>query len=242
MGLAGYSCKVFGVYLNCLRSIICVARLLFLSCYESKLPAMKFLSLLLLTTTVSGYQFCFSQSISERIGNDPIWGIGYGRVSAGTGDMPGHQVMVNVQKRMTKITGFDVRMVGTLIQQNTMYAPGYEVYEKSNGVSLEADYHLFLNIGRVSFYPSVGPTVRYSHERHILGLSIAKDARGNIVNFDYILVDSKPLQIGYTLGLNLDVAITRSVILGIRGSTQKFNSGHQFTFIGMTVKSLTWRF
>ena len=209
---------------------------------------MKFLLLLLLTITVTSHQLCFGQpisenrSISEKIGNNPIWGAGYGRVLAGTGDMPGHQVMINVHKRMTKATGFDVRMVGTLIQENNVYAPGYEVFEKSNGVSLEVDYNLFLNVGRFSFYTSVGPAVRYSHERHTRSLSIASDGRGNILNFDYQLDESKPLQIGYTLGMNLDFNITRSVILGIRGSTQSFNSGHQFAFVGATLKSMNWRF
>ena len=202
---------------------------------------MKTLLLLLLIIVVIP-DSSFSQSIYERTGHSPVIGVGYGRVLAGTGDMPGHQFLFNVQKRMTKRSGLDIRLVGTLIEQNTVFGPGFETYEKSNGASLEVDYNLFINLGRFSFYPSVGPAIRYSHERHNRHLSIASDGRGNIVDFSYEIDESEPLQIGYTFGLNFDAAITRTVILGLRGSVQNFNSGHQFAFMGITVKSIAWHF
>lgn len=200
-------------------------------------------SLLTLTALLFlSLQSCFSQYIFEKTGNTPVLGVGFGRVMAGTGDMWGHQLMVDVQKRITKRSGLDFRLAGTLIEETTVFGPGFELYEKSNGVSIEADYNLFLNFARFSFYPSLGPAIRYSHERHARFVSISHDVNGDIVSFNNEIENSEPMQIGYTLGLNLDAAITEGLIFGFRASTQGFNSGDRFNFVGFTMKSVTWPF
>lgn len=187
--------------------------------------------------------FIFSSSISTAFAQSKTSlkaGVGY--VQSGYGDIPGSMLIAGVQKRITKWIGYDVLASGTRMERIRDFGQGYNVHEKSNGLSLEGNFNLFINLGRFTFYPSVGPIVRYANERHPLSLSIWSDASGHITSFESIMKDDYQLQYGYTMALNLDGRITEEITLGVRVSVQDYHTGQILPFLGFTIRKSGWPF
>lgn len=167
-------------------------------------------------------------------------GVGY--VQSGYGDIPGSMLIAGVQKRITKWIGYDVMASGTRMERIRDFGQGNTIYEKSNGLSLEGNFNLFINFGRFTFYPSIGPIVRYANERHPLDLTIWSDGSGNITSFESIMKDEYELQYGYTMALNFDGRITEEITLGIRVSVQDYHTGQILPFLGFTIRKSGWPF
>lgn len=166
--------------------------------------------------------------------------LGYGWVQAGNGDIPGSQFLVGGQKKFSKWAGVDVLLAGTHIERLSNYG-GLEIYEQSNGVALEAVFNLFINVGRFSFYPSVGPVLRYAHDIQAQNVGIWYDQSG-IVDYEYDLKDEKEFQMGYAIALNLDGRVYKGLSLGLRVSFQEYLSGQVLPFMGVVVKNDRWNF
>lgn len=167
---------------------------------------------------------------------------GFGYVQSGDGDIPGSLGLVGIQKKVTPWIGYDILASGTLMERTRDYGQGNTVREVSNGLSLEGNVNLFVNFWRLTFYPSIGPVIRYAHERHPQSLGIWYDASGRITQFESNITDEYQLQYGYTIGLNLDGRISEKFSLGVRGSVQDYHSGQMLAFIGFTLKKsgLEW--
>lgn len=166
--------------------------------------------------------------------------LGYGWVQAGNGDIPGSQFLLGGQKKFSKRAGVDVLLAGTHIERQSDYG-GLYIYEQSNGVALEALFDLFINVGRFSFYPSVGPVLRYAHEIQAQNVGIWYGQSG-IVDYEYDLKDEKGFQMGYAIALNLDGRVYKGFSLGVRGSFQKYLNGQVLPFMGVVIKNDRWNF
>lgn len=182
--------------------------------------------------------FCFSLSAMAQDKWTPK--VGYGIVYAGNGDIPGHWFMGGMQTHISKRSGFEILATGTYIEQTRPWGPGYETFQKSNGVAVEGVYNLFVNAGPVQLYPAVGPVVRYASERELHGLSIQYNGQGGITDFQPDIRSRNGLQAGYVLALNLDVKVKQHLTFGLRGSVQSFHTGQRLAAVGLTLKNARW--
>lgn len=181
---------------------------------------------------------CFSVGFSQ---NELGLKVGGGRVLAGNGDLVGNLLMAGIHKRQANWIGFDVLASGTFIDNVRDYGHGFYIREKSNGLSLEGVVNVYLNVGRFSLYPSIGPVVRWAHERSVRELSIWSGPSG-IVDVDSEILDENQLQFGYIWAVNLDGRISENLAVGLRGSFQDFHNGQTLAFLGVTLKSVNWPF
>jgi hypothetical protein len=166
--------------------------------------------------------------------------VGYGTVYAGNGDIPGHWFIAGLQTHVSHRSGFELLATGTYIEQTRRWGPGYETFQKSNGVALEGSYNLFINAGPVQIYPAVGPVLRYASERELYGLSIQYNGQGAITDFKPEMRSRNGLQAGYMLALNLDVMAKQHLTFGLRGSVQSFHDGQRLAAVGLTLKNARW--
>ncbi|MCP2043751.1 hypothetical protein [Pontibacter sp. HSC-36F09] len=166
--------------------------------------------------------------------------VGYGIVYAGNGDIPGHWFMGGIQTHISKRSGFEILATGTYIEQTRRWAPGYETFQKSNGIALEGLYNLFINAGPVQLYPAIGPVVRYASERELRGLFVQYNRQGGIMEFQPDVRSRNGLQAGYVLALNLDVKVKQYLTFGLRGSVQSLHDGQRLAAVGLTLKNARW--
>lgn len=168
--------------------------------------------------------------------------LGYGRVQAGDGDIPGHWFMAGIQRQVSSRSGFEVLATGTYIERTRDWGQGYKTFEKSNGVALEGTYNYFLTWGPIRFYPAVGPVLRYASERDISQLSIRYNSQGEITEFSPVIHSNNHVQPGVIVALNLDVKATQQLTLGVRGAVQSFQNGQRLASVGITLQNLNWGF
>lgn len=184
------------------------------------------------------FAFHHSHAQEKKVGQNTIR-VGLGYAQAGSGDIPGQQLMAGVQRRLSKHSLLDMRLSGTRMVQNHYWEnKKYSVAEKSNGIALEADYSFAFRVDRFTLYPSLGPALRYSHEVHPLwiGIKYALDGSGTINQFDTHPANEKTLRMGATGGFNIDIQTSKNLTLGLRSSLQLFNGGHTVAFFGLTMK------
>ncbi len=167
---------------------------------------------------------------------------GYGLSVAGTRDIPGQQIMLGIQNQFRRHHLYEVRVGGTLIQRNKTWGQLYSVPEKSNGISVEADYGFTLQWWRLTFYPTIGPVVRYSHEVYPIYIGVWYDQNGNITRFEAPTYNEHVWKVGGTGGINFDFKLNYALSLGLRASVQVYQGGHTLTFYGLTLKNTKWSF
>lgn len=164
---------------------------------------------------------------------------GYGYALGGSGDTPGQQMMMGLQNQLSEHSLVDIRLSGTWMEQNRYWEnKKYSVMEKSNGISLEADYGFAFRFDRFTVYPSLGPALRYSHEVHprIIGITYASDGSGTISKFETKMANEKVFRMGATGGFNVDIQTSKKLTLGLRSSVQLYNGGQTIAFFGLTMK------
>ena len=197
-------------------------------------PIMKTLLLIFLILSTSiGTAFAQSKTSLKA-------GLGY--VQSGDGDIPGSMLIAGVQNRVTKWIGYDLLASGSRMERTQDFGQGYTLNEKSNGISLEGNINLFINFWRFTFYPSIGPVLRYAHERHPNFYGIEYDWSGNIITFESDMRDEYQFQYGYVMGLNLDGRITENITVGVRASVQDYHTGQILPFLGFTIRKSGWPF
>ena len=167
--------------------------------------------------------------------------VGFGTAQTGNRDLPGQMILLGTQKKLGKRIGFEVMGSGSLTQGTKIFAPGFAIEQKSKGGSLDAGAHLYLNAGRFTFYPALGPSIRFARERYFRSASIWQSG-GQVVDFEADVVDEHQVQLGGVLALNADVRLTDKYTLGIRGSVHTYHTGQSLAFVGLTVKKTGWWF
>jgi len=164
--------------------------------------------------------------------------IGYGPVLAGKGDLIGHKFMLGGQYFLTKLNAFDYRLSGTLIDvmKNFENNPDWSFYQVSNGIELVLEYNFVLQYKKLRFYPSIGPALRYSYERHSYSYGIRYNRTTQ--NYDWFcdIDENTGFRIGYEFGLNADFTLFNYFTIGPRFSFSNYPAGgYTFAFLGFTL-------
>ncbi len=198
----------------------------------------------LLKVTLSLFIFIISAEsyaqVVQPYRNKNVIKAGYGLSIAGTRDIPGQQIMLGIQNQFRRHHLYEIRVAGTLIQRNRTWGQSYSVPEKSNGFSLEADYGYTLQWWRLTFYPTIGPAIRYSHDVYPVYVAVGYDRNGNINRFGAPLHNQRAWRAGGTGGINFDFKLNHALSLGLRASVQVYQGGHTLTFYGLTFKNTKW--
>ena len=184
--------------------------------------------------------FVAQLSYSQNNTNELYYGLGYGSIKDGWGDIPGQAFYLSGHHSTKKSwLSFSGRIVGTIIERTTAYGTD-ETFEKSNGMNLEADVNFHLRIWRFNIYPSGGISLRFSSNQHITTMSYWTTASGQIYDFEVNYDQQNSIQPGYTLGLNVDAIVTRNLIFGIRFAGMGY-FGNEFGSITINVKNKNWK-
>jgi len=170
-----------------------------------------------------------------------LLGLGYGNIIDGHGDIPGHTFYILGQfstgKKWLSCTG---RLQGTYIERTLYYGP-HQTFEKSNGANLDVELNVHLDFWRISLYPSIGPSIRYSSDQHINTSSIYYQG-GQVIDFDVEYESGNHLRLGYTVGANLDFSITKRIILGVRLAGISYLNGSEYRYMTISLKNRSWNF
>ncbi|MEQ8553834.1 MAG: hypothetical protein RIC06_03760 [Cyclobacteriaceae bacterium] len=193
--------------------------------------------ILLILALVTFFNFGFSQHKSSKV----MYGVGYGYIQDGWGDIPGQTCYFNglISTSKSWLT-FNGRVLGTLIERRTEYSP-YTTFERSNGINTEFDVNFHLNLWKLNIYPSIGPTLRFSNEQHINYSSVGYDRFGQVVTFEVDYDKSRSVHLGYALGANIDLNIFKSLILGSRIAGMSYLNGNEYWYVALTLKNRNWR-
>ncbi|PRY13258.1 hypothetical protein CLV24_106173 [Pontibacter ummariensis] len=179
-------------------------------------------------------QLSFAQTTTRSV-------VGFGTVVTGNGDLPGPMLLLGTQRKLGKRIGYEIMASGSSTQGTRFFAPGYTIEEKSKGMSLDGGFHLYLHLGRLTFYPAIGPSIRFARERYMKSASI-RQVNGQVVEFESEVVDEHQVQLGGMLALNIDARLTDKYSLGLRGSVHTYHTGQRLAFVGFTLKKTGWWF
>ena len=167
--------------------------------------------------------------------------VGFGSAVSGNGDLPGHSFLLGSQRYYSRFATFEVIATGTWTQALYRFAPGYEIKEESKGVSLDAVYAPQLISGRFSFYPAIGPSVRFAHERYVKSASVWQ-SNGTVIEFEADVQDENQMQLGAVLSLNADARITNKYSFGIRAAMYRYHTGQALALVNFTLRKTGWWF
>ncbi len=163
---------------------------------------------------------------------------GYGTVLAGSGDLWGQKFLLGAQYFLTKHSAIDSRFSATLIDVDRYFLdnPDWKYNQVSNGLEFILEYNYVFQYKKMRFYPSFGPVIRYSYEKHAssFGIRLNSDTQ----NYDWFcnIDEDKGLRFGYEFGLNADFTIFNYLTIGPRFSFSQFpQDGYTFAFMGFTL-------
>lgn len=108
-------------------------------------------------------------------------------------------------------------------------------------MSFDFDAFYSIKYWRIAFYPSVGGAIRFANEKYLTALSYGISSTGQINDLEYTLHNENELQFGINIGFNLEIDITKKLILGARAGGQILTGGQSINFIGFTAKFRDWK-
>jgi len=145
-------------------------------------------------------------------------GLNKGRIKDGRGDFYGNIYLLEANMPIIRSgwISFTGRIAATDINRVRTYG-NYYTYEKSNGINFEPELNVHLRFYAFDVYPSAALSFRYADNQHISQMGYTTEmGTGRVYDFHVIYIEDKGFYTGFTLGLNVDLNLTRHLILGAR--------------------------
>ena len=178
------------------------------------------------------------ESFVQKINRTKNVRIGYGGVFSGSGDMWGKRLLIGTQFPLSKHNYIDLRLTGSLIkfEKDFHNNPDWHVQNISTGLDLVLDYNFILQTKKFRFYPSIGPAIRYSYEKHFYNYGITYNYETQDYDWHYTCKEDTGFRFGYVFGVNFDYFFFKRFRVGPRFSVSQFpKDGYIFSFVGVTI-------
>ena len=180
----------------------------------------------------------FAQPENDRDTKNYSTRIGYGNSKAGRNDILGKHFFIGIQNNLWRKLNYELRLSGTYLNQ---VIHSQIIEENSNGVSFDFDAFYLIKYWRITFYPSAGGAIRFANEKYLTALSYGISSSGQFVDLEYTLHNENEFQFGLNIGFNLEIDITRKLILGARAAGQILTGGQEISFVGFTARFRDWK-
>lgn len=140
----------------------------------------------------------------------------------------------DINKPLNKWFSVTGRLMPTFIQERTDLGNRFSFLEKSNGANLDLDYNLHLRFFGFDFFPSAGVSTRIADNQHIRMSSVMSGPQG-VVEAHATYHKEVSVNAGWTIGLNLQVPLHKSLLIGGRLAGMNYGE-YQYWSVGATLR------